>query len=558
MRYKIFHVAAANMGLLVGLEKALVQYAGADSPLPSRIVPTSSGSMLGIVAGPETTGLIAPLRDDGTVDMVAALNEIYGRGVTLENNAAVPLLELLDTANSSEAERVYQLLGIKEKPAARGLLRAAVELQAPDLGKVIEADGFSRAMTDAEREARPDWQTYERECQRFIGVQGNPWKAADFPEVAAWLKANEKALQLLDEACARPRFWYPLVVCDPKGPPLMSVGELHPMAIREGGNLLRSRAMLKLGNGDAAGCWADLRGTMRLARVLEEDPQKLTYIMSTELAGATCPVLCMLVQKGHMGGPALRAMLAEILSWGPGATPEEIDRRMTFYTYVDCVRDVALNYDRSLGGKRTELEKAFGVAGLPVPDWNRMLRLGKRFYDDGCGPTEGLSEAELTDRKQRFEKLRAAVDKTGDEVKMDPIGLGKSQESLNQFLLPREKETQAEFSDRLAMYLLSATYDLEEPRTWEVAKRRWSVTAIACGLAVYKAEHAVYPETLNALVPGVLAQLPVGSALRPMNYQRVGGGYRLASEKPESSATTVPATTPTRKDSMGFVVTFDE
>ena len=43
----------------------------------------------------ETTGVMGPLRKDGTVDYVAALDAIASRGVTVENNAAVALYEII-------------------------------------------------------------------------------------------------------------------------------------------------------------------------------------------------------------------------------------------------------------------------------------------------------------------------------------------------------------------------------------------------------------------------------------------------------------------------------
>ncbi|HET6427299.1 MAG TPA: hypothetical protein VFJ30_02730, partial [Phycisphaerae bacterium] len=45
--------------------------------------------------GPETTVLLGPLREDGTVDYAAALEAEASRGVTAENNAAIPLLRVL-------------------------------------------------------------------------------------------------------------------------------------------------------------------------------------------------------------------------------------------------------------------------------------------------------------------------------------------------------------------------------------------------------------------------------------------------------------------------------
>src|SRR6185312_9378435 len=50
--------------------------------------------------GKETTIVEGPLKADGTVDYIAAMNEINGRGVTPEDNAAIPLLTATTNENS--------------------------------------------------------------------------------------------------------------------------------------------------------------------------------------------------------------------------------------------------------------------------------------------------------------------------------------------------------------------------------------------------------------------------------------------------------------------------
>src|SRR5690349_10746497 len=75
--------AAMRLGcLLVVLSLTATAFAADDdAPLPPFFL------------AKETTFFSGPLRKDGTVDYVAAINEELGRGVTRENNAAIPLLE---------------------------------------------------------------------------------------------------------------------------------------------------------------------------------------------------------------------------------------------------------------------------------------------------------------------------------------------------------------------------------------------------------------------------------------------------------------------------------
>ncbi len=72
----------------------------------------------GIIISRETTFLTGPLRKDGSVDYLAALNERCSKGVTPENNAAIPLLQAVGTAGIIEATRpqYFKMLGIAPMP----------------------------------------------------------------------------------------------------------------------------------------------------------------------------------------------------------------------------------------------------------------------------------------------------------------------------------------------------------------------------------------------------------------------------------------------------------
>ena len=68
----------------------------------------------------ETTYLLGPLNPDGTVNYVAAMNEMLGRGVTKANNAAMVLLQAFGPELLYEKARPNMLkaLGMADLPAA--------------------------------------------------------------------------------------------------------------------------------------------------------------------------------------------------------------------------------------------------------------------------------------------------------------------------------------------------------------------------------------------------------------------------------------------------------
>ena len=70
----------------------------------------------------ETTYLTGPLDKEGRVDYLAALNERASKGVTRENNAAIPLMHALGASviDAKVRDRFFEMLG--ERPADRGAL----------------------------------------------------------------------------------------------------------------------------------------------------------------------------------------------------------------------------------------------------------------------------------------------------------------------------------------------------------------------------------------------------------------------------------------------------
>src|SRR5580692_5364733 len=102
----------------------------------------------------ETTAIVGPVKGDGTVDYVAAINELYGKGVTPNNNGYVIFLraEGTDTLQTSIRAKTLAELGVAQQDF-------------PEKG--IDPDF-------------PD------------GLPQRPWKGAEYPSAASYLAANDK------------------------------------------------------------------------------------------------------------------------------------------------------------------------------------------------------------------------------------------------------------------------------------------------------------------------------------------------------------------------------
>ena len=77
----------------------------AAAPAPPVKERPAAGRRVAVTISKGTTYLTSPLRPDGYVDYVAAVNARYGQGVTPENNAAVLLWKATGVARIDKAKR---------------------------------------------------------------------------------------------------------------------------------------------------------------------------------------------------------------------------------------------------------------------------------------------------------------------------------------------------------------------------------------------------------------------------------------------------------------------
>ena len=157
-----------------------------------------------ITISKETTYINEPLRKDGYVDYVAALNGRLRAGVTPENNAAVPFLRAVGPGG----------IGAKHRDEYCRMLEIP---RLPEKGEYfVGISEYARRLTDAEKPAPAAGKTslqilFEQETQ--AGTR--PWSKKEFPVIARWLAVNEKPLALLLAASKRPRLtirWSPRMV----------------------------------------------------------------------------------------------------------------------------------------------------------------------------------------------------------------------------------------------------------------------------------------------------------------------------------------------------------
>jgi len=175
----------------------------------------------------QTTRITSPLREDGYVDYLAALNATCSKAVTAANNAVVALWRAMGPEEIDEGirRRYFRMLGVRPLP--------------PEREYFVSFEDYL-----ADRGIEENDQT-DRQFQRSIE---RAWTEKECPLVAGWLKANEKPLAQIAVASRRPRYYSPLI-SDDDTIPLITVHMMAQMKTRSAARMLTARAMLCLGQG---------------------------------------------------------------------------------------------------------------------------------------------------------------------------------------------------------------------------------------------------------------------------------------------------------------------
>ena len=154
-----------------------------DEAKPKVVVPK-------ITVSKETTWATEPLRDDGTVNYLEAVNRLFSKDVTPENNACVLLYQAMGP--SPEGKRQPDLF----------FRRMGIE-PLPDEGKYFRPfRQWIRERPNAQADGKPeDDVVLDRETKSAE----RPWTKAEFPLIAAWLQDNEIPLRTVALATERTR-----------------------------------------------------------------------------------------------------------------------------------------------------------------------------------------------------------------------------------------------------------------------------------------------------------------------------------------------------------------
>ncbi len=500
-------------------------------PFDEQQLPPDRKPPFTITVSRETTRVVGPLRKDGSVDFLAAVNAHFRRGVTPENNAATKLFEALGPGEIDEDDResYFQLLGLPVLPADGPYFVSLIQF----------LDDRSREEPPvAEGDVGGDpWETRKAAHRR-------PWASNEFPELAEWILANDQPLGLVVEASERPRYYEPLIVEDDL--PLAAVWLPLMGDVRRASRLLACRAMLRLQEGKVSEARQDLLACHRLARLLEQGPTLVHALCAASIASLTCSGDAALAHHGNLSAQQARRYAAELNEIAPnfhvGSKIDALER----YFCLDSVVRVAsggpaefvditnwvqsLSSDLDIVDPQERPSKAYRVWSYnETLDWDNVLRRVNQWYDhlvaDYDHPTRAARIAAL---KKRDEDVRVMADRL--ERNWRPLA------KLSFGFGVVAPETKAKHVAELMICLATPSFQSMFDAEGE-AIVQWQMARLAYALAGYRADHGSYPERLSRLSPKYIDEIPTdlftGEQLR---YTRVADDdYRLYSLGPNGN-----------------------
>jgi hypothetical protein len=439
--------------------------------------------------GFETTRIVAPLQDDGSIDYLIAVDRYFGAGVTPNNNAAILIL--------------------------RAMGRQAIpKYQAPDA--LTDTLGMPHIP-----EKGNYFVTYEDYCkQRSITptewsdlTHPRPWPVNFDNVTLQWVNDNEKPLALITEATKRPRFFIPFYA-GYRPETMIEIQIPQVSLIRNAGGAFRTRALMRLAAGDVAGSRADLMTAHRLARLIGQQATFVEKVTAINMEISACEAERVGISSGKLSADQSRSMAQELAALGNlPPTFDSLDMGERFFA-LDVLQTLARQGPIRAG----QLINAFSS----MPDW--------RF-----GPPAFFLFVPIP-----YEAAMRNINHYEDGL-LAVLRQPTYPERIAAMLLLEQNKKNKEAKDLTLSDLVNADWPLQllAPSLQRVMEKEETalmenrLTQIALMLSVFKAEHGSYPATLEDLSPTYLKTIPNDLfSAKPLIYSPTEKGFILYSVGP--------------------------
>jgi hypothetical protein len=397
----------------------------------------------------------------------------------------------------------------------------------------IEAE-FSRGVTDDNNAAPLLLEAFGRKAlptnQPADGITNRLHmahlpEAGDYAKLAPWVQANEKPLAKIREATQRSRYFVPM---NGGTPPKLLYEILLPHLnfMREASYLLAADALLRAEAGDLHAAGVDLQAMHRLVRLTAQGPTLVERMVSIAIEEFACKTEANIARHVKLDAQSAGALFANSMS---------LSELPSLARNVDAgERYLALDLEQ-LGARLGPYETGriyTSISGMnPVganPQAAQLFRFVPIQHEEAMRKENGAYDALIVAfAKPSYAERKEAIDSV--QQWYDARSNGFSGLLTPYYLL------------RLVMPGLSRGQDQLETATAQLR-----LTQITCALAVYRAEHGGYPDSLDLLKSQFPAGIPEDNfSDGPFHYKKRGEDYQLYSVGPnmidDHGSTTKPA-----------------
>jgi hypothetical protein len=346
----------------------------------------------------ETTYIMGPLREDGSVDYLAATNERYGEGVTPDNNASVLIWQALGPrpCESAIRETYFEKLGMPI-PRERGDYFASLEefakkvepsgaaesVQQPDWEELVaqfHATGGDTPLSPNEARILKDALKGKSKSAALVELESaleqavaRPWTSDEFRSLAEWLHVNEESLDLVTRASRRPHLFDPLVAPPKEAYRYIGIQRTVALESRSLADALLARAMLRISTGQSGVAWQDLMAAHRLSRLVTQGPTLIDFVGGLDINRRVCTAERALFQHARVGRDELSLMRKDL----EGLSPiEDIADKIDWSERLACLDSMAalareMAVSNAAAGSRFPFHDFSPFRGVGI-DWNQV------------------------------------------------------------------------------------------------------------------------------------------------------------------------------------------
>lgn len=455
-----------------------------QAPLEAPIDAAVPEHKITFTPNPRYTVFDGPLREDGSLDYVAALNGHFGEGVTPENNAFRGLFLILPHEDEEPeiVEGIREALAIKPRELA-------------DVPRLVHWREFAE-------EAGLDEQTADEYFDTFLT---GPYDGEGGRLIAEWLTSSREAIDQAMVEINKPRFWSPLVDWEDGNGVLVSIYLPHLGNHRNLTHAMHGSVGFAIAEGDADRAIDLLLAMRRLAWHQSQDAFLLGILVGISIDAKALIALETFLESRVADAEALKRLAA-------GWQREQPRRAFADAVEVDELCFALDSLMQLAAGRITWDGVMDGVAG-------QESEIDQRLQDDDFDLDRALRMIAQHYRLQaRIQRAQTAADFMRVQEIFDE-NLDREQQAIMDRLVIEvggARVFNPLLSDRemtesiTGIYLRVITPAMSAARKTEfrfAANEQCSITALACER--YRLDHGTYPETLEMLVPDYLAQIPI-------------------------------------------------